>query len=86
MIPLTFLVYSSLLVIANGPTKDARYMPGFLSGQAIRQHLDFQNLSKIQAQQQPTPCRVASYTLQGEATIFGGWLRAGSCYYKPQIP
>ena len=41
---------------------------------------------KSPAQQLPTPVAWASYTLQGEATIFGGWLRAVACYHKLQIP
>src|SRR2546425_5937494 len=82
MIPPTFLGYSSLLVIVNGPGKGARYMPDFLPGQVIRQRLDFQNLSKSQAQQQPTPCGAGKLHSAGGSNNF--WRLAAGGVLLPQ--
>src|SRR3989442_15009036 len=82
MIPLTFLVYSSLLVIANGPTKGARYMQDFLLGQAIRQRLDFQNLSKKPGAAATHPCRVGKLHSAGGSNNF--WRLAAGGGVLPQ--
>src|SRR2546422_6726959 len=83
MIPLIFQVYASLSVIANGPTKDARYMPDFLPGQAIRQRLDFPNLSKSPAPQLPTPCRVDKLHSAGGSNNF--WRLAAGGVVLPKM-
>jgi hypothetical protein len=76
--------HACLVVIGTGPQRGALDMPDFPPGQAIRQRLDVQGLSKRPGAATALPSGVGKFRSSRAATIFGDQLRerAHMCHEK----